>query len=77
MEPEVKAFLVLIMQSVSVTLLWMLVNMTAGIYFDLAFFEGYPSVWNIIYYIFFLGTLLLLVMYLRKKWENFKEAGEE
>ena len=77
MEPEVKAFLVLIMQSVSVTLLWMLVNMTIGIYFALAFFEGQPSIWNIIYYIFFLGTLLLLVMYLRKRWKNFKEAGEE
>ena len=76
MEPEVKAFLLLIIQSLSMGLLWMLVNMTAGIYFNLAFFDDHISIWNILYYIFFLGTLVLFIMYLRKKWKGVKEAGE-
>ena len=76
MEPDVKAFLVLIIQTLSMGMLWLLVNMTAGIYFDLGFFEGSPSIWNILYYIFFLGSLALLIMYLRKKWKGWKEIDE-
>jgi hypothetical protein len=76
MEPDVRAFLVLVMQSVSVVLLWMLINMTLGIYFDLGFFEGQLTVWNILYYIFFIGTLAMLIIYLRKRWKGFKELDE-
>jgi hypothetical protein len=76
MEPDVKAFLLLIIQTLSMGLLWLLINMTAGIYFDLGFFEGSPSIWNILYYIFFLGSLALLIMYLRKKWKGWKEIDE-
>lgn len=73
MEPDARAFLVLIMQTISMTLLWMLVNMTAGIYFNLAFFEGRPSLANVLYYIFFLITFTLLLLYFKKKWKGFKE----
>jgi len=76
MEPDVKAFLVLIIQSLSMVLLWMMVNMTAGIYFDLAFFEDQLSFWNILYYIFLLASFVMLMLYLRKKWKGFKEIGE-
>jgi hypothetical protein len=76
MEPEVKAFLVLIIQSLSMVLLWMMVNMTAGIYFNLAFFEDRLSFWNILYYIFLLASFVSLLLYLRKKWKGFKEIGE-
>lgn len=74
MEPDARAFLLLIVQTISMAMLWMLVNMTAGIYFNLAFFEGSPSVANIVYYIFFLITFVLLITYFRKKWKGFKEV---
>ena len=76
MEPDVKAFLLLIVQTISMGLLWLLINMTAGIYFNFAFFEGSPSIGNIIYYIFFLVSLFLLIIYFRKKWKGWKEIGE-
>ena len=76
MEPEVKAFLLLIIQTISMGIVWLLINMTVGIYFNLGFFEGSPSLWNILYYIFFLVSLMLLIMYLRKKWKGWKEIGE-
>jgi uncharacterized membrane protein YcaP (DUF421 family) len=76
MEPEVKAFLALIINSLAMALLWMMVNMTAGVYYNLAFFEEQISIWNILYYIFFLTTFIMLVVYLRKKWKGFKEIGE-
>jgi ABC-type uncharacterized transport system permease subunit len=76
MEPDVKAFLLLIVQTISMGMLWLLINMTAGIYFNFAFFEGSASIWNILYYIFFLVSLVLLIKYLRKKWKGWKEVGE-
>lgn len=76
MEPEVKAFLALIINSLAMALLWMMVNMTIGIYYNLAFFEDQISVWNILYYIFFLATLTWLLVYFKKKWKGFKEIGE-
>jgi hypothetical protein len=76
MEPEVKAFLLMIVQTLSMSMVWLLINMTAGIYFNLGFFEGSPSMWNILYYIFFLVSFILLIMYFRKKWKGWKEIGE-
>jgi uncharacterized membrane protein YcaP (DUF421 family) len=76
MEPEVKAFLILIINSLAMALIWLMLNMTAGIYFNLAFFDDYVSIWNIVYYIFLVATFIFLMMYLRKKWKGFKEAGE-
>ncbi len=67
----------MVLQSLSVVLLWMLINMTAGIYFNLAFFETGITIWNIIFYLFFAGTFYWLTRYLRKKWKGFKEVGEK
>jgi hypothetical protein len=75
MDQEAKAFLILIIQTLSVTLLWMLVNMTAGVYFNLAFFEGRPGWANIIYYIFLIASFIFSVRYLKTKWKGFKELN--
>ena len=70
MEPEVREFLLRIVQTLSMGSLWMLVNMTIGIYFGLAFFDDKPSLLNDGYYVFFLITLGLLLLYFRKKWKG-------
>ncbi len=75
MEPEVREFLIKIVQSISMGLLWLLSNMTFGIYFGYAFFEGVPTSGNIVYYICFLFTFILLVKYLRKKWKGWEETN--
>lgn len=69
-EPEVREFLLRIVQTISMGLLWLLINMTIGIYFGLAFFDDKPSGRNYIYYIFFLISLGLLLLYFRKKWKG-------
>ncbi len=69
MEPEIKNFLSKILTSISIALLWLLLNITIGIGFNYAFFENTPSFGNYIFYVFFLLTLVLLVRYLRKKWK--------
>jgi hypothetical protein len=76
-EPDVKLFLIRIVQTISMAIVWMLVNMCAGIYFDYAFFEGSPSLGNYIFYIWFVVSFAWLINYLRKKWKGWKEIGED
>ncbi len=75
MDPEVKEFLVKIVHSISMAMVWLLMNMTIGIYFGYAFFEKSPTLGNIIYYIVFLLSLALLIIYLRKKWKGWEEIN--
>jgi hypothetical protein len=70
MEPEMIAFLIRVMQTISIGLLWLLVNMTFGIYFGLGFFDDKPSLVNYIYYAGFFISLYFLLLYFRKKWKG-------
>lgn len=69
MEPEVKKFFSRIVSSLSVGLLWLMVNSTLGIYFHLAFFEYRPGLGNYIFYGWFLISLVLLIFFYKKKWD--------
>jgi len=69
MEPEVKNFLSRIATSLSVGLLWLMVNATIGIAFNFAFFEDKPTVGNYIFYSWFVLSFILLVIFYRKKWK--------
>jgi len=69
MEPEVRSFLSKISTSLSVGLLWLLINTTIGIGFNFAFFEDKPTIGNYIFYTWFLISLYLLIVFYRKKWK--------
>lgn len=69
MENETRAFLILIANTISIVLLWMMINVFLGIYFELGFFESYPTWKNILYYIFLIISFILLIRHLKKKWE--------
>lgn len=69
MEDETRAFLVKIMQTISIVLLWMMINVFAGIYKGYAFFENKPDWTNYMYYFLFLASLIALVIHLRRKWK--------
>ncbi|CAN5489477.1 hypothetical protein BH11BAC3_BH11BAC3_24570 [soil metagenome] len=75
MEPDIRAFLIRIVQSISMGILWLLVNMSIGIYFGFAFFEGSPTLGNYIYYVAFLVSLFFLLRYLRRKWKGWEEIN--
>ena len=68
-EPEVKNFLSKIVTSLSVGLLWLLVNSTMGIYFNFAFFDNKPTIGNYIFYAWFLVSLFFLIKFYRRIWE--------
>lgn len=70
MEPDVREFLVRIMQTISMSVVWLLVNMTLGIYYNLAFFDITPSIWNYLFYLWFLISFGLLLYYFHRKWKG-------
>ncbi len=51
-------------------MVWMMVNMTLGIYYGLLFAENGLGIWNILYYIFFLGSLFVLIRYYLRTWKQ-------
>lgn len=69
MEDETREFLVRIMQTVSIVLLWMMVQVFAGIYKGYAFFETRPNWTNYVYYIFLVVSFVLLLIHLKRKWK--------
>ena len=68
-EDNPQAFLILIVQTISVILIWMIANVLVGIYFGLGFFEKSPGWQNYLYYLALLVTLFFLIKYLMKKWK--------
>ena len=69
MEDETRAFLVLIVNTIALVLLWMIANVLVGIYLGYAFFEGSPTWKNILYYIVAIITFIFVVRRIWRKWE--------
>jgi len=69
MEDETRDFLILIVNTISKVLLWMMINDFVGIYFGFAFFEVRPDWKNWTYYLFFLTSMIMLGRHLKKKWK--------
>ncbi len=67
-EPDVWNFLRKILSSISISLLWLLINSTIGIGLNYAFFENKPSLGNYIFYAWFLISFIFLLRYLFRKW---------
>ena len=70
MEEEAREFLTKIAWSVFFGIFWMIVNMTLGVYFELLIPLGKISIGNIIYYIFFLLSLVLLIRFYVRTWKK-------
>lgn len=67
-DPEIKNFFKKIINSISITLLWLMIMATAGLYFGLAFGNGKPIVYTILFYIILAGSFAWLVVYLYRTW---------
>ena len=69
-DPQVKNLFVKILNSIAITLLWMMTCATAGLYFQLGYINGQSVIYPIIFYTIMAVTLFLLVRYLYKTWKN-------
>jgi hypothetical protein len=69
-DPDVKKFLLKVLNSVSMVLLWMIACATAGIYFELGYTDGKPVIYTILFYAGMVITFVLLILYLYNKWKD-------
>jgi ABC-type glycerol-3-phosphate transport system permease component len=69
MEDDARGFLVLIVNTIAIVLIWMMASVFFGIFLNYGFFETKPTWKNIIFYIFFLVSLFFLIRYIIRKWK--------
>lgn len=69
MEEETRAFLILIANTISLVLLWMMLNVFVGIYWGFGFFEISPDWKNWLFYGWFVISFFFLLRHLKKKWK--------
>jgi hypothetical protein len=69
MEDETRAFLIKIVNTIAVILLWMMLNVFFGVYKQLGFFENKPGWQNWLYYTLAVASLVWVILYIRRKWK--------
>ena len=69
MEDDTRGFLVKIVNTISLVMIWMLVNVYIGIYKDYGFFDKRPNWTNYLFYTFLVISFILLLRNLRRKWK--------
>jgi hypothetical protein len=70
MEPEVRAFLLRVLYTITMGLIWMILNVWAGIYMGWLFFEGSMKTGNFIFYSFMVISLGFLIWYYVRLWKG-------
>lgn len=70
LEPGVKEYLLRIVNTLSLGLLWMAVNSTAGIMYDLAFIHDRVTIGNILFYCWFLASLFFYLRWVIRLWKK-------
>jgi hypothetical protein len=69
MEDETRDFLMRILNTISMVLIWMLLMVFFGFYKDYAFFEARLNWTNYLFYTLALISFIMLIIYLRRKWK--------
>lgn len=70
MEPEMRAFLLRILYTLTMGLIWMIINMWAGIYMGWLFFEDNMKTGNVVFYSFMVVSFGFLVWYYVRLWKG-------
>jgi hypothetical protein len=68
MDPEVARYFRKILRSLFAFLMWLFMNVTAGIYFKLAYSGNYSSFVHVLFFVWLVLSLVLLLWYLYKTW---------
>ena len=77
MEPEVRIFLRTIVQTVSYTLLWMMLVTWFGIKKGLLFFDHGFHIWGLVFYLAMVISFLWTVRHLLRMWKKVPRFGNE
>jgi hypothetical protein len=75
MEPEVRKFLTVLMQTISLVLLWMLLNTFFGIKLGYLFLEAPLTIWHGVYFLGMLASFVWLLRHIIKQWRTLPKFG--
>jgi hypothetical protein len=67
---DVKKYFLKVLYSLSWSLMWMVLFIRLGIYDGLAFIDGKPVLYNILFYVFITAALVALIYYLYNTWKH-------
>ena len=70
MEPGVREYLIRIVNTLSVGLLWMFLNTTPGIMYDYAFIHGHITTGNVLFYCWFVISLAAFLWWVIRLWRK-------
>ena len=70
MEPELVAFFKRVALSILLAFCWLVINVTIGLKFDLAYIEDHITAGNVIYYIWLVGSLISLLLFFLRLWKQ-------
>ncbi|CAA9519944.1 MAG: hypothetical protein AVDCRST_MAG96-2871 [uncultured Segetibacter sp.] len=70
MEPEAAAFLRRVANSLAIGFIWLAVNATAAIKGDNAFIGDHLTIGNILFYLWFVISIVILVIIYKKIWRD-------
>lgn len=70
MEPAARAYLIRIINTLSVGLIWLVINSTAGIMYGWAFPKEKISLGNILFYVWLAISFAGLLIYIIKLWSK-------
>lgn len=70
MEPEVKNFLMKILQTISSLILWAVVCIFLGLYLEWAIVHYHFNTFNIIFYAWFIISFVALIYYFFRIWKK-------
>lgn len=68
MEDDARDFLKKVVKTMSAALLWLLINVTVGIYNGWMFFENRPTIGNYIFYVWMVCSLIVMLIYFKRIW---------
>ena len=77
MEPEVRKYLTTILNTMSMGLIWLLINTLFGIKMGLLFWGDTKPVWHVVYYFCVVVSFVLLLRYIIKKWKEVPRFGAD
>jgi uncharacterized PurR-regulated membrane protein YhhQ (DUF165 family) len=68
MDPEMAAFFRRIGYTILVALIWLAINATAAIKGDNAFIGDHVTLGNVLFYVWFIVSVILLILIYKKMW---------
>jgi hypothetical protein len=72
MEPEVVVFLKRVALSIFCAFCWLVINVTIGVRFDLAVVGYHITIGNVLYYLWLVGSLILLLLFFLRLWRQIR-----